>query len=164
MICNRIMVKSNFGTCGSACDAWRGHVLRHLEAPGLGQVRACADDVGMALRSLRSLKTVRYWFDRFQKVSGLVLKPPKCVIVLLNVHAGPMNVDAVKSWLGENCGDWSTFKVGDKGKYLGVFPGPKAGSAQWDAAIKKFNVRSRDIGRLKMPQALAIARFTWGNL
>ena len=133
---------------------------QHLEALGLAKVRACADDIGMAIRSLKTLAVIKHWFDRFENASGLVLIPPKCVIILLNVNAGETNVEAVKEWLGKTCGDWRDFKIPDKGKYLGIYPGPKAGSVQWNAAVSKFKDRSIEIGRLHLPQGLAIARFT----
>ncbi len=95
--------------------------MRHLKATGLAKVRACADDLGMAIRSLKTLTIVKYWFDRFQKVSGLTLKPQKCIVILLNVHAGDVNVDAVKDWLSRMCSEWRDFKITDKGTYLGVF-------------------------------------------
>ena len=49
---------------------------RFVMVPGKGEVRACADDIGIILRELKHLKIVFRLFDLFGKASGLKLKPP----------------------------------------------------------------------------------------
>ena len=49
--------------------------------PQLGTVRACADDVGAALRHLSSLRIAKCTFDAAREVANLCLKPTKCVLV-----------------------------------------------------------------------------------
>ena len=45
-------------------------------------IRACADDMGVAIRRLEHLLLFYKIFDDFKKVSGLTLKPAKCVAVM----------------------------------------------------------------------------------
>jgi len=55
---------------------------RHIQAPSLGIVCACADDIGLALRSIMSLVVVFQMFRRVALLAHLVLKPLKCTLVL----------------------------------------------------------------------------------
>ena len=57
-----------------------------LENTGLATTRACADDIGVALRQLQSLPTLCLWFQCFTRVSGLPLGPARCIIVLTSIH------------------------------------------------------------------------------
>ena len=52
-----------------------------LAQKGRGITRACADDVGMALTSFKFLKLVALVFNQAEIISGLSLKPTKCVII-----------------------------------------------------------------------------------
>ena len=97
---------------------------------GKGEVRACADDIGIVLKRLSSLKSVFRLFCMFEKVSGLALKPPKCVIIPLSVQVTPGNAQVFSEWLHRELGDWAHFKIADKGKYLGIYLGPAAGKSQ----------------------------------
>ena len=47
--------------------------------PGLGTILACADDIGAALQELNTLKAISKVFKTFQRISGLGLKPSKCL-------------------------------------------------------------------------------------
>ena len=51
----------------------------------LGLTLACADDIAASVRCLSSLVDLTKIFDLFGEVSGLLLHPKKCVIVLLSV-------------------------------------------------------------------------------
>ena len=51
-----------------------------IEVKSLGIVWACADDIGMCLRSLRYLTVVYNVFKDARKYTLLPLKPPICVI------------------------------------------------------------------------------------
>ena len=95
--------------------------------PGLGKVFACADDVGAALCSLRALIPCAKLFNMFRKISGLVLKPSKCVIILTSVSCSERNILAVRNWLEINIPEWKDMNITNHGKYLGFFIGPDAG-------------------------------------
>ena len=101
---------------------------KHVMDPQLGQVRACADDIGAALRALGSLPVLCKLFAQFRKVSGLSLKASKCVIVLSTVCVSDNNKLRVKEWLRSFCPEWSDFVIKDAGKYLGLYLGPGAGA------------------------------------
>ena len=48
---------------------------KHIHNPGLGKVYACADDIGAALKDLKSLLLCYKLFETFRRASGLTLKP-----------------------------------------------------------------------------------------
>ena len=64
----------------------------HILSPGLGAVYACADDVGAALRELKSLRILHRLFSRYRLVSGLTLKPSKCVGIMVSIECTVANV------------------------------------------------------------------------
>jgi len=45
-------------------------------------IRACADDVGAALRRMQDLIAMADVFEKFRIASNLTLKPSKCVLIL----------------------------------------------------------------------------------
>lgn len=65
---------------------------RTIVQPGFGKVFACADDIGAALKSLQHLIPCAKLFAMFKKVSGLILKPSKCVMILTSVACSEQNV------------------------------------------------------------------------
>ena len=69
--------------------------------PGLGKVFACADDIGAALCSLNALIPCAKLFNMFRKISGLFLKPSKCVLILTSVVCSERNILAVRKTTGE---------------------------------------------------------------
>ena len=111
-----------------------------LENTGLATTKACADDIGVALRQLQSLPTLCLWFQCFTKVSGLALGPAKCIIVLTSITASVGNIGVIKSWLLLNCPSWKDMLVCDAAKYLGFFLGPKSSVKQWTKAAAKFKI------------------------
>ena len=94
-----------------------------------------------------------------QKVSGLSLKPTKCVLILTSITASHSNVSAVKRWLECNCPGWGFFHVTNVGKYLGFQLGPLGGEAQWSAPIEKFRSRVREVKALSLPLGLTALQF-----
>ena len=49
-----------------------------------GIMRACADDLGVALRNLRQLTLMEPIFEDARVLAGLTLKPKKCVLIVLS--------------------------------------------------------------------------------
>ena len=124
---------------------------KYICRPGFGEVRSCADDVGCALACLWSLKRVFLIFESVRKATGLILKPNKCVIVLLSHVANEGNVEAVRQWLLREIPEWVEFQVTNSAKYLGIFMGPKSSSSQWAGPLAKAYISGQitPLARLK---------------
>ena len=105
-----------------------------------GIMRACADDLGAALRSLRLLTLLEPIFETARTVAGLNLKPKKCVLVVLVPFNGLLKTK-IQEWLALHLPKWKNFNIQDAGKYLGFWLGPAAGAHLWDAPFKKFRLR-----------------------
>ena len=131
----------------------------YLHSADRGRVRACADDIGIALRKLEYLKHVYRVFDTFAKISGLKLKPRKCVLILTSLKAVDENISTVRRWLVDNIPEWTYFKVTNHGKYLGVYLGPDSAGHQWITPIQKFRDRVTMINASKGPLSLAALQF-----
>eukprot|EP00973_Karenia_brevis_P076627 10644431-Karenia_brevis.AAC.1 len=105
---------------------------RKIEEPGLGVVRACADDVGCALQSLLSLIVIASIFRLAKMICSLQLKTAKCVLAPLNVRCTMHVQEQVRLFLCAQLPEWAQFKVAGEGNYLGVLMGPLASLAsQW---------------------------------
>jgi hypothetical protein len=120
-----------------------------IEDTGLGHIRACADDVGICLYKLMSLKQIFNIFDAFRLLSGLSLKPIKSIIVLLACLASKHNCEQVRGWLLHNIPNWVDMSIVNHAKYLGILLGPSAGEKQWDVALRKFRDRVSEIHQRK---------------
>jgi len=129
-----------------------------IEDQGLGMVRACADDVGATLGALLLLPIFHDGFSRFKRISGLTLKPKKCVLILTTCIASPGNVEVIRKWLRAHCPEWANFQISNVGKYLGFQMGPKAGELQWKAPLDKFKNRVREIHSESPPLGLVGSR------
>ena len=57
---------------------------KHLHIPGLGCVRACAGDIGICLDRLSVIEIICVLFDKYRLLSGLALKPQKCICIVLS--------------------------------------------------------------------------------
>jgi len=135
------------------------HVFKlHIEDRGLGIVRACADDVGATLGALHFLPIFQNGFDKFKNISGLTLKPKKCILILTTIVASEANVEVVRKWIRANCPSWSNFQITNSGKYLGLHIGPLAGEIQWKAPLEKFRERTREVHKEAIPLAMAGSR------
>ena len=93
-------------------------MLQKIEQRDLGHVRACADDIGIVLRSLSSLSVLAPIFNLTVLASGLDLKPAKCNIVPLD-HMSNDIKQRIMQWLIDHLPNWQTFKVTECAKYLG---------------------------------------------
>ena len=126
-----------------------------LEDSSLAKVRACADDIGMALSQLRHLPIAQKVFACFNCVSDLNLKATKCIVSLSSFLASPPNCTAVRDWLSVHCPGWEDMLVCNSAKYLGIHLGPHSGRDQWKKAIAKFKDRVDAINAFHLPAELA---------
>jgi len=131
----------------------------HLEDTGLGVPRACADDVGVALRHLKDICILCVFFSRYELISGLTLKPPKCVIVLTARTCSDHNCQVIKEWLSANCPVWRDMTVCAAAKYLGFYLGPSSAPLQWTKALAKFRDKVNQIHSYQLPAELAASQF-----
>ena len=95
---------------------------RRISDPSYGMVAACADDIGAFLEELQHLSILFEIFDVFGKASGLLLKPRKCVIILLSVVASDANIAPVKLWMKRHIPQWAPFCIAARGTRLSSGP------------------------------------------
>ena len=107
------------------------------------------------MKHLKTLVRVYDWFQSFTKISGLILKPAKCIAILTAFCASPNNCLQVRKWLATHCPGWGEMSVCSAAKYLGIFLGPTASSQQWNKALSKFLDRINNIHSLQLPAQLA---------
>ena len=94
----------------NALDPFLYLMQRELSARKAGISRACADDIGVALRRLSHLNLLHPIFSDARSSAGLELKPPKCVIVpLCDLHDD--QVHKIKAWLLAHIGSWANFTI-----------------------------------------------------
>jgi hypothetical protein len=116
------------------------HIFRiKLEDTALGKVRACADDVGVALKVFKALSILHDVFCVFKNVSGLTLEPSKCVMIITCFETSECNIRVIRRYLHKFCPDWSEMSIVNTAKYLGIFLGPRSGPVQWTKALCKFH-------------------------
>ena len=68
----------------NAMDPFFRDLDKHLTERKAGIIRACADDLGAALRALKFLIGLPPIFSTAQDLAGLTLKPSKCHLVILS--------------------------------------------------------------------------------
>jgi endonuclease/exonuclease/phosphatase family metal-dependent hydrolase len=120
-----------------------------------GIIRACADDIGAALLSLKGLKYMEPIFDLAEQLAGLTLKPSKCVLIPISARFDETIVYSMKVWLSINIPKWSDFQIRPAAKYLGICMGPQARALQWAAPLKKFCERAQLIGSVHAPLSIS---------
>ena len=99
-----------------------GNVLRAHKA---GIVRACADDIGIAVRKLGHLGMIYPIYQACKELGGLALKPIKCVLMPLCDYTAEIQ-DKIKKWIAKHIPKWESFKVEPCAKLLGFCIGPAA--------------------------------------
>jgi hypothetical protein len=93
---------------------------KFLCTPVLATVRACADDVGACIKSLRDLAVFWRIFEAFRRASLPTFKPKKCIIVPPTVECSAANIAAIRTWLSEVLPDCTHFEILPTAKYLGI--------------------------------------------
>jgi hypothetical protein len=119
--------------------------LAEVETNGKAAVRACADDIGGALKSITTLKIMKGTLDMAERLTNLTLKPQKCVLVPLMQNISEELVALIKGWLVRELPDWKDFTVKGCSLYLGFHLGPAAGVVQYDRVVRKFMMRANKI-------------------
>ena len=109
-----------------------------ITIPGRGIVRACADDIGAALRDFRELRHLYEPFDIAACCAGLTLQPTKCKIIVTSCPIDDNVTQRIKAWLIRVLPQWRNFIICGAANYVGFVLGPAAGASQWDAPIRKY--------------------------
>ena len=134
--------------------AYAPHFMAHTHIPKC-IVRACADDVGASMSSIFCLLSLHICYNEMQHVSGLRLKPKKCVIIPLAEKFHTALIALYRSWLAIHIPEWEHFSIVPHGKYLGFMLGPDAGTAQWEGPKNKYKDRVNKLAVAHMPTSLA---------
>ena len=113
-----------------------------IDDKGDAVTRACADDIGAAVRGIQALKKFSSLFKAMRWASGLQLGFAKCCVVPF-ARRFSLVASLFKGWLDTNIGDWRTFQILVSGKYLGFMLGPGAGSTSWHPPLAKYFDRVR---------------------
>ena len=117
-----------------------------VDCRGLGITRACADDIGMVLKKLDTLKRVHGVFKLAEWIGGLTLKPSKCVIVPIGETFSEELTSRIKKWISENIPDWTDFDIRPMAKYLGAVLGPAATpEINFALPLAKWRGRAKEI-------------------
>jgi hypothetical protein len=110
-----------------------------------GITRVCADDVGASSCELQHLRIFYQLFAQIQVVSGLILKPSKCILVVTCLEVSIQLKQAIQIWLKANLPGCETFDIRNSGKYLGIWVGPTTSKVQWEKAKDKYKYRFCEI-------------------
>ena len=110
-----------------------------------GITRVCADDVGTSLVELKHLHIFYDLFAQIQCVSGLTLKPKKCILIITCLKVSIELKQVICSWLAEHTPGWESFDITNGGKYLGIWVGPITAKLQWEKAQEKYKFRCCEI-------------------
>ena len=78
-------------------------------------VKAFADDIGALLKELSHLAKLHDAFEAFGKISGLYLKPKKCVIVVISQPLTEELKHLIKRYLLDNIPGWNGFAIAYSG-------------------------------------------------
>ena len=110
-----------------------------------GRSKKLADDIAIVMESIwREGTSVAMLFHTFGLVSGLRLKPSKCVVIPLWEF---LDTRSLKNLIGETIPSWMKFELARKGKYLGVCPGA-GGESSWEQPLQKYIARCQYIATL----------------
>ncbi len=144
----------------NALDPFFRLLVDFTVAKKAGLVRACADDIGAALRAAKYLKGFAPILALALKFGGLKLKPAKCKLIVLCEWSDEVG-KALKQWLAVFLPEWSEFQLVSVGKYLGFFLGPDAGKAQWVAPLDKFWSRVKAVQASRA--SISITAYTYNS-
>ena len=148
------------GTCFAICmDTFLEKFGNTIDNLGRGIVRACADDIGAALRSLQSIIPLAKIFNEAQQHAGLTLKIRKCSFVVLSQQLSEQVVSEMKSWIIENVPSWSDVQIVDCARYLGAHLGPRSANDMWTGALAKWARRSATIASSGAPIKVCIETY-----
>ena len=102
----------------------------------------------MVLQNLwKEAGAVAVLFSTLEAIAGLSLNPKKCVLIPRWTYtAGRAFMDLLR----EELPGWANFQTDTKGKYLGVWLGPGAGTLSWVLPLKKYTAQCAYIASLKL--------------
>ena len=132
-----------------------------IRMKGRGITWACADDIGIALKSSKYLSYIYPIFQTANLISGLDLKPSNYITISTSEFFSDDTENYIRNWLVASPPEWSNFSVRACAKYLGFQTAPAAGSCQWNDAIKKYLSRSYEIGKTHAP--ISITSFLYNT-
>jgi hypothetical protein len=126
-------------------DPFLNKFVAEAEDTRLAVVRACADDIGAALRDIRTLAILKPTFDNAKRYAGLALKPRKCILVPTSQRLDAGLAVQIQAWLVENLTEWKDLRVKTASRYLGFLMGTETNASQFDAPMGKWKSRSAAI-------------------
>ena len=126
-------------------DPFLEHLHQVIERKDLGVIRACADDVGAAIRDFRYLNRLFHVFRSAREIANLTLKPSKCNLVPSSLPFSPETVQYISSWIQSNIPDWAALNIVPHAKYLGFIMGPIIKEVQWSGVFSKWLARGKAI-------------------
>ena len=131
------------GTCFAlAMDPFLSMLQRQIEVQGLGINRACADDVGAAIRSAETLPVLASIFQEAEDLAGLSLNLKKTYFVPLNVKINEQTITTLRHWIHEHVPHWRDGQIVGYARYLGAFLGPKSANVSWQSPLAKWSIRA----------------------
>jgi hypothetical protein len=126
--------------------------------------KAFADDLGTIIQRLEQLPIAKSCFDLLLLVSGLALKPKKCVMIVLGADYSEELVARVRSFLKFYVPAWAKFRIEKWGEYLGFRVGHEGGTiSSWEKPLNKFRTRTEELSAAGIAPSLG-ARFYATNI
>ena len=130
-----------------AMDVLIRAIIRTIGGNRRGVLRACADDLGLVIRSLTTMIDIQEPFADAEHATKMKVKPVKCKLVLLGSAEENALLD-VPGWLRAFAPRWATMEVCSTAKYLGHWLGPASAPWVWKDAAGKYRQRVRDVAAL----------------
>ena len=128
------------------------------DSQGLACPRICADDFGSALKHLETIKKQFSVFKLASQVSGLDLKPEKCVISVSIVEHIKLVENAIREWLRVNVFEFASFLIQRSGEYFGWILGRDSINLSFKEPVCKFVNRVEEVVSGSAPATSAILR------
>ncbi|CAK0905106.1 unnamed protein product, partial [Prorocentrum cordatum] len=123
-----------------------------LEAPRKGIARACADDIGAAIRDIPSLSILADIMLLAERFATLSLRIDKCNLVPLHKPFSEAVASEVRSLLCAHVPVLECINIVESLKYFGLILGPAADADScWTAPAMKAHERSKLIGHSHVP-------------
>eukprot|EP00973_Karenia_brevis_P009234 1253076-Karenia_brevis.AAC.1 len=132
---------------------------RQLESLDLGRVRLCADDIGVVLKSWRSLVVLFHIFKLAEQCASLRLNLKKCFLVPISAPLSPHVISTLRDFLVSRITPWADFNITACAEYLGIWLGPAASTRQWTSQNSKFLSKVRDISDAQVAPSLAVKAY-----
>ena len=113
------------------------------DGPKCSVTRICADDLGSALKCLKSLKTQASIFRAAANYAGLILKPAKCVLVVTACELSEHLITCIRNWLGIHVPEFKDIVIASLGKFVGWTLGRQSAILSWESPIKNSAIECR---------------------